>query len=181
MGADGDTLVRTRPCPSCEGMMRRGIKPQTIVYQGESLTYDQPGWHCDACYDGVLADEDNAIHDAALHEVMARAKKSPISPLLIRAAREAVGISQREAGRVFGGGPTAFYKYETARAVPSEGMANLLRLALEQPERFRRRPHSSFAPTSADVARWRERGADPQLQALVRRIYPTTADLIGNK
>jgi len=180
MSPDGDALPRTRPCPSCDGIMRRGIKPDTVTYQGESLTYDQPGWHCESCDDGILADTDNAVHDAALHEVMARAKKSPISPLLIRAAREAVGVSQREAGRVFGGGPTAFYKYETARAVPSEGMANLLRLALEQPERFQRRPRGSFAPTSTDVARWRERGADAELQTLVNRIYPATADLIGH-
>jgi hypothetical protein len=62
---------------------------------------------------------------AFLHELcggrldaVARAKGSPISPLTIRAAREAAGLSQREAGRVFGGGPTAFYKYETAKAVP---------------------------------------------------------------
>ena len=115
---------KTRPCPSCDGVMRRGVQEETVTFQGESLTYLQPGWHCENGDDGVLEGADNDYADAALHEVMARAKHSPISPLMVRAAREAVGVSQRQAGKVFGGGPTAFYKYETAKAVPSEGMAN---------------------------------------------------------
>src|SRR5665213_717879 len=109
---------KTRPCPSCDGVMRRGVKEETVTFQGESLTYLQPGWHCENGDDGVLEGSDNDYPDAALHEVMARAKHSPISPLMVRAAREAVGVSQRQAGKLFGGGPTAFYKYETAKAVP---------------------------------------------------------------
>src|SRR3546814_12331821 len=85
--------------------MRRGEKAETVTYRGESLTYRQPGWHCESCDDGILDGSDNAYADAALHEVMARAKGAPISPLMIRAARQAVGVSQRRAGKQFGGGP----------------------------------------------------------------------------
>ena len=100
---------KTRPCPSCDGVMRRSVQEETVTFQGETLTYLQPGWHCETGDDGVLEGSDNDYADAALHEVMARAKHSPISPLMVRAAREAVGVSQRQAGKVFGGGPTAFY------------------------------------------------------------------------
>src|SRR3546814_9822765 len=82
--------------------MRRGEKAETVTYRGESLTYRQPGWHCESCDDGILDGSDNAYADAALHEVMARAKGAPISPLMIRAARQAVGVSQRRAGKIFG-------------------------------------------------------------------------------
>src|SRR3546814_19438580 len=72
--------------------------------------------------------------------------------LMIRAARQAVGVSQRRAGKIFGGGPTAFYKYETAKAVPSEGMARLLRLALERPELFTEpAPGTANWPTARDA------------------------------
>ena len=167
----GDT---TRPCPSCGGPMSYGERDETVTYQGHALTYLQPGWHCDECDDGIVDGADNEVADAALHEVMARAKNSPIPPLLIRAAREAVGLSQREAGRVFGGGPTAFYKYETAKAVPSDGMANLLRLALERPELFRppasgeRRP-----PRQGDADLLRGVVKNDRLGAIVRRVYGT--------
>jgi HTH-type transcriptional regulator/antitoxin MqsA len=167
--------AKTRPCPSCGGVMRRGIPEETVTYKGESLSYQQPGWHCDACGDGILEGSDNLVHDAALHEVMARAKRSPISPLMIRAAREVVGVSQREAGKLFGGGPTAFYKYETAKAVPSEGMANLLRLALERPDLFQKPARSTFSwPSPQDAALLRKAVRNEELEAIVRRVYPLT-------
>ncbi len=171
------TDEKTRPCPSCDGLMRRGVQEETVTFQGESLTYLQPGWHCENGDDGVLEGTDNEYADAALHEVMARAKHSPISPLMVRAAREAVGVSQRQAGKVFGGGPTAFYKYETAKAVPSEGMANLLRMALENPEYFIKPARSGLNwPTAQDAQLLRRVVTDNKLGAILRRIYPQTAD-----
>ncbi len=158
---------KTRPCPSCGGVMRRGLRDEIITYGNASLKYQQPGWHCTSCDDGVLEGVDNEYHDAALHEVMARAKRSPISPLLIRAAREAVGVSQREAGRIFGGGPTAFYKYETAKSVPSKGMAKLLRIAIQEPELVRKRiADSELLP--------RAHSKDQRLQDIISRIFPGT-------
>lgn len=157
----------TRPCPSCGKPMHYGERDETVTYLGHALTYLQPGWHCDACGDGIIEGADNEIADAALHEVMAQAKMSPIPPLLIRAAREAVGLSQREAGRVFGGGPTAFYKYETVKAVPSESMANLLRLALQRPDLFRQPP----SPAGGDVDLLRHAALNDRLTAIVRHVY----------
>ncbi|CAK0739721.1 HTH-type transcriptional regulator / antitoxin MqsA [Azospirillaceae bacterium] len=162
----------TRTCPSCGGRMNYGEREETVTYQGHSLTYLQPGWHCDACGDGIVEGADNEVADAALHEVMAAAKHSPIPPLLIRAAREAVGLSQREAGRVFGGGPTAFYKYETAKSVPSEAMSNLLRLALERPDLFHK-PGSGErrTPRQGDVVLLRTAAVNDQLSSIIRRVY----------
>lgn len=156
--------------------MRRGEKSETVAYKGESLTYIQPGWYCETGDDGILEGPDNEYHDAALHEVMARAKHSPISPLMVRAAREAVGVSQRAAGRVFGGGPTAFYKYETAKSVPSGSMANLLRLALERPDLFHKPARGTFNwPSARDGELLRQAIRDDQLSTIILRVYPQTA------
>lgn len=169
------TKEKTKSCPSCEGWMRHEFRETEIEYQGYTLKYSQPGWWCDTCDDGILEGEDNEIHDVALHEVMALAKKSPISPLLIRAIRETVGVSQREAGRLFGGGPTAFYKYETAKAIPSVGMANLLRLALERPDLFTKPKRGEFRqPPVEDVTLLRQAVKDVHLDAIMRRVYPET-------
>jgi len=56
--------------------------------------------------------------------------------LVIRAIREACGLSQQEAARVFGGGPKAFEKYESGEVAPSSAMTNLLVLAARRPELF---------------------------------------------
>jgi HTH-type transcriptional regulator/antitoxin MqsA len=167
------TKKETRACPSCESLMHRGCREQDVAYQGHTMKYSQPGWWCKSCDDGVLEGEDNEVHDAALHEVMARAKKSPISPLLIRVAREAIGVSQREAGRVFGGGPTAFYKYETARAIPSIGMANLLKLALQRPDLFVKPARGEFRlSTSDDITLLHKAAMTDHLSAIMRSVYP---------
>jgi HTH-type transcriptional regulator/antitoxin MqsA len=155
--------------------MRRDEKKETVTYKDEALTYIQPGWYCETGDDGVLEGSDNEYHDAALHEVMARAKHSPISPLMIRAAREAVGVSQREAGRIFGGGPTAFYKYETAKSVPSESMANLLRLALEYPDLIHKPARGTFSwPSGNDAELVRRATRDDALNTIMRHVYPQT-------
>ena len=66
-----------RACPSCGGSMRYGAQEETVTYQSQSLAYPQPGWHCDACGDGIVEGADNEVADAALHEVMVAAKHSP--------------------------------------------------------------------------------------------------------
>ncbi len=83
--------------------------------------------------------------------------------------------ARASACKVFGGGPTAFYKYETAKAVPSEGMANLLRLALERPDVFTKPPRGTFNfPSGQDAQLLRRAITDDRLGAIVRRIYPRT-------
>ena len=50
-----------------------------------------------------------------------------ISPDEIRAIREHLGLSQAEAGKVIGGGPRAFTKYEAGAVKPSAAVVNALR------------------------------------------------------
>ncbi len=69
---------KTRPCPSCGGVMRRGVQEETVTFESKSLTYLQPGWRCENGDDGVLEGTDNDYADAALHEVMARAVEAAV-------------------------------------------------------------------------------------------------------
>jgi HTH-type transcriptional regulator / antitoxin MqsA len=170
----------TRPCPSCGNRMSYREQEEIVTYQGQSLAYLQPGWHCDACGDGIIEGSDNEVAEVALHEVMAQAKHSPIPPLLVRAAREAVGLSQREAGRVFGGGPTAFYKYESAKMVPSEAMSNLLRLAIDRPDLFRPPVGGCKLPGQTDVDLLRRAVVNDRLSAIIRCVYRSTGTPAGS-
>ncbi len=79
----------TRRCPACGGIMHRAVTNETVTFQGHSLRYEQPGWQCETCDEGVLEGEDNAFHDAALREVMAPvgARRFPRSPSARRAKR----------------------------------------------------------------------------------------------
>ncbi len=56
------------------------------------------------------------------------ADRLAIDPEEIRAIRRELGLSQAEAGELFGGGPRAFAKYEAGTVTPSASLIKLLRL-----------------------------------------------------
>jgi HTH-type transcriptional regulator/antitoxin MqsA len=58
-------------------------------------------------------------------------------PVVIRSIRQRCGLTQREAGLVFGTGEKSFEKYERGEIRPSAPTKRLLKLAMEQPELFR--------------------------------------------
>jgi len=109
----------------------------TISVDGRPFTYGQPGWWASIDdprdNEGQLTDEDNVIRAAARREARAKAKDAILTPLVIRAIREACGLSQQAAARVFGGGPKAFEKYETGEVTPSSSMTRLLLLPRSAP------------------------------------------------
>jgi HTH-type transcriptional regulator/antitoxin MqsA len=66
----------------------------------------------------------------------AMVKGEPFTPLLIRAIRLHCGLSQRQAGEVFGTGEKSFEKYESGQIRPSEPTKRLLWLAMRRPDLF---------------------------------------------
>lgn len=60
-------------------------------------------------------------------------KSPPLVPDDIRTIREGLGLTQREAGELLGGGPKAFAKYEAGEMTPSTACNNLLRVLRANP------------------------------------------------
>ena len=58
---------------------------------------------------------------------------TPLTPDQIRVIREGLGLSQREAGSILGGGPNAFAKYESGTLAPAAALANLLLVLRDNP------------------------------------------------
>ena len=56
-----------------------------------------------------------------------------LTPDEIRAIREGLGLTQREAGQRLGGGPSAFAKYEAGTVTPSAALTSLLVLLRDNP------------------------------------------------
>jgi HTH-type transcriptional regulator/antitoxin MqsA len=102
-------------------MLHRDVRPLTLTYKGESITFDMPGWYGDEPDQGVFDPEDMKVSDRALNRLKARTEGF-LEPEEIRRVRKKLGLSQEAAGELIGGGPRAFQKYETGdslRAVPS--------------------------------------------------------------
>jgi HTH-type transcriptional regulator / antitoxin MqsA len=154
--------------------LRRGVKMTTITVDGHAFTYGQPGWWASlddaADADGQLTDDDNVIRAAARREARASAKHSTLSPLVIRAIREACGLSQQDAARVFGGGPKAFEKYESGEVAPSSSMTRLLLLAARRPELFQKGTGTKMI-SEVDASLIRETVRKSSVDRIYEKIY----------
>lgn len=122
-------IAAERPCHECGQVMRRDIQDFTITYQGFSSTFPMPGWYCTGqnCDEAIMNSQDMKVSDRELHILKAKAANL-LAATEVRRVRKRLGLTQREAGLILGGGPNAFQKYETAELVPSKAISNLLRV-----------------------------------------------------
>ncbi|MBF0110161.1 MAG: type II toxin-antitoxin system MqsA family antitoxin [Magnetococcales bacterium] len=118
-------------CHECGQSMTRASRPVALSYKEQSISLDLPGWYC-ACGESVHSGKDMNVSDRALNLLKARAE-GLLEPARIRAIREKLGLSQRKASQMIGGGPNAFHKYEQGDVLVSRAVSNLLRLLEANP------------------------------------------------
>jgi HTH-type transcriptional regulator/antitoxin MqsA len=121
------------PSPVTGKPMVRATRPMTITYKGRSITIQMPGWYCQDSDESIHTGEDMKVSDAALKSLKVEVEKL-LPPEEIRRIREKLGLTQRQAGEVIGGGPNAFQKYESGEVLVSKGMSNFLRVLEKHPE-----------------------------------------------
>ncbi len=155
-------------------LMLRGVKMLTIKVDGYTFEYGQPGWWVSLLdpddNDGQLTDEDNLVRAAARREARASARHPLLTPLVIKAIREACALSQQDAAKVFGGGAKAFEKYESGEVSPSSSMTRLLLLAAKRPDLFQKgMSMPMISEADADVIR--ETVRKSSVDRIYERIY----------
>jgi len=119
-------------CPETGALMHRGVRPMTLTYKGESLTFDMPGWYCDQSDESIHTGEDMKVSDRMLNLLKARSEKL-LEPEQIRRIRKKLHLSQEKAGLLIGGGPRAFQKYESGDLLPSRAVSSALVLLDHDP------------------------------------------------
>jgi HTH-type transcriptional regulator/antitoxin MqsA len=122
-------------CMSCghNGMVREVNRTETITSSGESVTLTgMSGWFCPSCQDGWFDDGDQIRYAKAGDELVLRARERQSKEL--RRIRKKLGLTQKEAAAVFGGGINAFSRYEKGEIEPSTSTRKLLHLLDKHPE-----------------------------------------------
>src|ERR1700688_3756686 len=104
-------------CPETGAPMNRNVRPMTLEYKGQSITFDMPGWYCDKSDQSIHTGEDMKVSDRALNRLKARVE-GLLEPADIRRIRKKLGLNQVQAGELIGGGPRAFQKYEAGDLLP---------------------------------------------------------------
>ncbi len=127
--------TETRTC-ECGGTTRYEKRPDTIEYKGQVREVETAAWWCGDCGEATLDGQALAAREQAFFELRAEVE-DVLSPAEVTEIRKRLGISQRRAGEVLGGGPRAFQKYEKGTASVSAPMSNLLRLLAKDPRRLK--------------------------------------------
>ncbi|MFZ5452987.1 MAG: type II toxin-antitoxin system MqsA family antitoxin [Thermodesulfobacteriota bacterium] len=120
-------------CPKTGAPMHRGVRPMTLTYKGESITFDMPGWYCDECEESIHTGKDMKISDRMLNWLKAKSE-GLLGPEEIRRIRRKLRLSQETAGLLIGGGPRAFQKYESGDLLPSRAVSSALVLLDHEPD-----------------------------------------------
>jgi HTH-type transcriptional regulator / antitoxin MqsA len=111
-------MEKKRKCPACGGKMTRAIQDLPYIYKGKTLVVPaQNALVCSACGEALFATpEDGARYDAAIRAHISAVNLNSAPDL--RAIRKRLRLTQAEAGRIFGGGVTAFSRYERGKIKP---------------------------------------------------------------
>jgi HTH-type transcriptional regulator / antitoxin MqsA len=127
--------VRTQPCPECGGEMRYEKRADRISYRGHEKTIQALAWWCKNCGESILAGKPLLARERAFQALKADVD-GVLGPEEVAKVRKALGLSQRRAGELLGGGPRAFQKYEAGAQTPSVPMSHLLTLLARDPRRL---------------------------------------------
>jgi HTH-type transcriptional regulator / antitoxin MqsA len=120
-------------CPRTGAPMHRDVRPMTLTYKCESITFDMPGWYCDTSADTIHTGVDMRVSDRMLNRLKARTE-GLLEPEETRRIRKKLGLTQADAGQIIGGGPRAFQKYETGDLLPSRAISSALVLLDHDPD-----------------------------------------------
>jgi HTH-type transcriptional regulator / antitoxin MqsA len=125
-----------RPCPECGAPMVYETRPDTIEYNGHERTIEMLAWWCTQCEEAIFEGQPLADRETAFFELKAEVDEV-LSPAEVAAVRAKLGLSQRKAGQLLGGGPRSFYKYESGKQAVSVPMSHLLRLLAKDKARLK--------------------------------------------
>jgi len=136
-------------CPQTGAPMKRGVRPITLAYKDQSITFDMPGWYCDQSEESIHTGADMKLSDRMLNRLKAR-HEGLLEPEEIRRIRKKLKMTQQAAGQVIGGGPRAFQKYESGDMLPSRAISSALILLDHDPKALmilrQRQPAAQVAP-----------------------------------
>ncbi|MGB0513488.1 MAG: type II toxin-antitoxin system MqsA family antitoxin [Wenzhouxiangellaceae bacterium] len=121
-------------CPDCgAGTLRLEEYSDQFEYQGRQLTVD--GLQCLVCdhCDAEIIRPEQIRHGDRLYADARRRADGLLTGREIADLRKNLGLTQRQAAELFGGGPNAFSKYERGDINQSVAMDRLMRLVVRFP------------------------------------------------
>lgn len=127
---------KPRYCLECDDgtVLEYGARDMVETIDGLSVTIAAvQGWHCPVCGECEFTDRADSERHATAFAALRRQADAQRAATL-RATRKKLGIKQAEAGRLFGGGASAFSEYERGKTQPHKSTVLLFKLLDKHPE-----------------------------------------------
>lgn len=123
-------------CPVCGAAeLAHDLRDIPYLYKGETTVIPAvTGEFCPACGETILDATESARVSAAMLEFNRQVNASIVDPGFIASVRKKLGLDQREAAEIFGGGVNAFSRYETGRTKPPLALVKLLKVLDRHPD-----------------------------------------------
>lgn len=122
-------------CLQCDDGTELVHQQRDLRIQADELTDELTqvsGWHCPACGECEFDAGEGQRYAQALAALRVSANVQRAAA--IRATRKKLGLRQAEAGRLFGGGESAFSEYECNKTQPHKSTVVLFKLLNKHPE-----------------------------------------------
>lgn len=123
-------------CPICGAAeLIHDTRDLSYTYKGENtLIPAVTGDFCPACAESVLnaSESDRVMRE--MREFSKQVNAAVVDPGFIARVRKKLGLDQRTAAEIFGGGINAFSRYENGRTRPPLSLVKLLKLLDRHPD-----------------------------------------------
>ena len=122
-----------KKCSACiQGTLEQRMIRTQFEYIGHILEYVQKGVWCGICGEGIVTGKEAAASESILDDFIDRVDKEEAAELA--RIRKKLGLSQKEAAMIAGGGHNAFSRYERGEVKPVAAVVNLFRLLDRHPD-----------------------------------------------
>ena len=123
-------------CPACGApKLVRDTRDLPYVYKGEpTVIAGVTGYFCPACGEAVLDVAEATRTSAVMLAFNREVNASIVDPAFMTRVRKKLGLDQREAAELFGGGVNAFSRYENGKTKPPLALIKLLKVLDRHPE-----------------------------------------------
>ncbi|MCI5131561.1 MAG: type II toxin-antitoxin system MqsA family antitoxin [Candidatus Electrothrix sp. EH2] len=117
-------------CPVCGAAeLIHDTRDLPYTYKGESTVIPSvTGDFCPACAESILTESESKRVMDEMRAFSKEVNAAIIDPGFIADVRKKLGLNQRTAAEIFGGGVNAFSRYENGRTKPPLSLVKLLKL-----------------------------------------------------
>ncbi len=128
-------MTQKRYCMQCDDgtLLKHGKGDLVFAYKGHTLTvHGIKGWHCPACAECEFDSGEGERYSAAIDAFTSKLDMEEAA--WMRAIRKKLGLKQADAGKLFGGGVSAFSEYENGKTQPHKSTVLLFKLLDKHPD-----------------------------------------------